>query len=219
MIKAVVFDWNGTLIADTQACMEADSHVLKACGGTAVGLTTYRDTMVIPAIDFYTQHGCNREDMIKNAEKYSNIFHNYYEKRVNTCRTRTGAREVLSLLQKNSIRSTILSNHTVEGIETQLKRLGLRSYIDEVLANDTGVTSMKKRNKTKKLHEYIKKYQYTSRDAIIIGDSPEEVEMGRSAGIVTVAITGGYYSTKRLKHAKPDYLIGNLKELMGIIKK
>jgi phosphoglycolate phosphatase len=56
-------------------------------------------------------------------------------------------------------------------------------------------------------------------EVIIIGDSPEEIEVGKAAGIKTVAITGGYYSTARLKASKPDFLISNLKELIGIVKK
>lgn len=54
---------------------------------------------------------------------------------------------------------------------------------------------------------------------MIIGDSPEEVEIGKDVGIKTVAITGGYYSTSRLRKSKPDFLINNLIELIRIVRK
>ncbi|MFA6549934.1 MAG: HAD family hydrolase, partial [Candidatus Gracilibacteria bacterium] len=69
MKKLIVFDWNGTLLSDTQACMEADNHVLKAFGGKSVDLKTYRDTIVIPAIDFCVQHGCNRKEIQQKSQK------------------------------------------------------------------------------------------------------------------------------------------------------
>jgi phosphoglycolate phosphatase-like HAD superfamily hydrolase len=43
--------------------------------------------------------------------------------------------------------------------------------------------------------------------------------MGKFVGIKTVAITGGYYSTSRLRKSKPDFLINNLGDLIEIVKK
>lgn len=61
MIKLVIFDWNGVLIADTLDSLDADNHVLKAFGGNPVSLKVFRDTITIPSIDFYVQHGASRE--------------------------------------------------------------------------------------------------------------------------------------------------------------
>jgi len=55
-------------------------------------------------------------------------------------------------------------------------------------------------------------------DIIIVGDSLEEIEIGKNLGIKTVAITNGYVSTARLKAAKPDFLINTLTELIDIVE-
>ena len=49
MIKLVIFDWNGVLIADTRACLEADNYILKEFGGKPVSLKVYKDTIIIPS--------------------------------------------------------------------------------------------------------------------------------------------------------------------------
>lgn len=217
-IKQVVFDWNGTLIADATASMNTDNHILDVFGGRRVNLKTYRDTIVIPSIEFYVTHGCDREQLLSQSKKWGEEFHSHYEPRVAKIRTRQNAHELLKWLAENKIDSIILSNHTVVGINSQLKRLGIEKYFSKLLANDALDGSMKGISKKEKLKIFFENSGLTQKEMIIIGDSPEEVEMGKSIGIKTVAITGGYYSTPRLRKSQPDYLINNLKELVGIIK-
>ena len=218
MIKLIVFDWNGVLIADTAACMAADNHVLEVFGGKPVDLETYRETIIIPSLSFYTMHGANEKELVENPEKWGKVFHEFYEKRAAKCRSRGNAKKLLKWLKGKGINSIILSNHTVEGIETQLKRLGLKEFVAEVLANPAKDTSLHKRNKREKLGGYIKKNGYKKGEILIVGDSPEEAEIARTLGIKSVAITNGYYSTARLRKSKPDFLINNLKELIPIIE-
>lgn len=219
MIKLVVFDWNGTLIADTRACMEADNHVLKVFGGKQVNLKTYRATIIIPSNIFYIQHGCNGTQLALESKKLGEIFHSYYEPQVLKVRTRKNAHKLLSWLYKNKIKSIILSNHTVKGIENQLERLNLGDLFSEVIANDALDSSMKERNKEAKLETYLHKNNLHPNEVIIAGDSPEEIEIGKHLGVTTVATTNGYYATSRLAKSRPDYLIGNLGEIINIIKK
>lgn len=218
MKNLVVFDWNGTLLADTAACMHADNHVLETFGGKKVTLNEYRDTIIIPAIQFYTQHGCSEEELRKDSARLGKVFHESYEPRVAQCRTRRGVRNILSWLQEHEIESIILSNHTVEGITMQLERLKIAKYVKDVLANSALDSSMKGRNKKEKLEVYLSNHQKNPDNALIIGDSPEETEIGRHLGLTTVAITGGYYSEQRLRKVKPDYLIHNIGNLPRIIE-
>lgn len=122
------------------------------------------------------------------------------------------------MASKNKITSIIVSNHTVTGIGSQLKRLQLEKYFSVLLANRARDSSMKKRNKKEKVEDYLEKSTFKKSDVVIIGDSPEEVEIGKQLGISTIAITGGLYSTSRLIKSNPDYLIENLNEVLYIIK-
>ena len=218
MIKLVVFDWNGVLIADTEASLDADNHILEVFGGTPVDLKTYRETVIIPSLSFYVMHGVDKQKLVKNTGKWAKIFHEFYEARVAKCRSRQNARKLLKWLKGQSIKSIVLSNHTVKGIGFQLKRLGIKDYISEVLANPAEETSLYDRNKQEKLEDYVKRNGYEKGEILIIGDSPEEIEMGKALGIANVAITQGYYSTSRLKASNPDFLIANLGELIGIVQ-
>ena len=91
MIKLVVFDWNGTLLSDTNACMAADSHVIKSFGGNPVTLKVYRDTIIIPSNNFYAQHGCDMSQLNRESKKLGQVFHSFYEERAKKCRARKGS--------------------------------------------------------------------------------------------------------------------------------
>lgn len=218
MIKLVVFDWNGVLIADAAATVAVDKELFEEFGHKPLDMKTYREIFTMPVKDFFIAAGFSKEEMNKNAVRIQERFHALYEPRIAKIRTRTGARTLLDFLAKEGIEAIILSNHTIEGITNQLKRLGIETYFSRVIANDMHAT-METKNKAGKLLDLLKEVPYTKGEVLIIGDSPEEADAGKLAGIKTVAISGGYYSLRRLKEAQPDHLIHNLTELINIIKK
>jgi FMN phosphatase YigB (HAD superfamily) len=73
--------------------------------------------------------------------------------------------------------------------------------------------------KQKRLHEYLARSHVTPNQSVIIGDTVEEVHIGRSLGMHTVCITGGAMSTRRLTDAKPDAIIHKLQDLYALLKK
>ena len=209
MINLVVFDWNGTLFDDTHVCVDAENHVLKIFGGRQIDLKIFRDTITMPVIDFYVQHGCDREQLIREVKKLGQIFIEYYEEHAKACSLRADAKELLEWLFEKEIDMVILSNHTVSGIKFQLERFGISKYFKDVLANEGAETSMKVKNKAEKLKEYMKGYN----NAVIIGDGPEEAEIAKKLGITSILITGGYFSDERVEARKPDHIISNLCQL------
>ena len=216
MIQLVTWDWNGTVIADTQACMDAGNHVIETFGGKPLPRNVYRRVFDFPTLEFYCNQGADRESLI--AGDFAETFHEYYEPRASKCRTRRGAREMLSWLEDKSIDSVILSNHIKNAIIQQLQRLGMKRYFAEVLANEDAGSTASGKNKIQRIHDYLSQTNFNPSEAIIIGDSPEDIGIGKTLGMGTVAITNGYFSIPRLRASNPDYMIGNLGELVGIIE-
>lgn len=219
MIKLVAFDWNGTILADTIPCWEGANEELKMAKAKPITLLRWRQTFEIPYIECLVANGANRKFAEKNGKKLSAAFHKYYEARAVNCRTRSGARQVFTWLHKNNILAMIFSNHTQSGIDTQLTRLKIKHYIDVVLAHSEMDGALKSRGKGEKLLGYIKSKKYKPKEVVVVGDTEEEIEIGKKYGFHTVAITGGYNTTSRLLKHKPDFLIHNLTELEKIVKK
>lgn len=219
MKKLVIFDWNGTLLSDTATCLGGVNAVLALCGQSPIDVERYRRTVTFPVMQLYTNNGCKEEFLEKTVKKLAAVFHTTYEQDSKHCRTRKGTRELLRWLKDNGIKSVLISNHTLDGISIQFKRLGLGKLITEIYANSDGSTVLKTKNKGEKGRAYMRKHGYKPSEVVIVGDSTEEIEIGHELDITSVAITDGFYDTARLKAAKPDYLITNLLQLRDIVKK
>ncbi len=219
MIKLVAFDWNGTLFPDSQACLDSCNHVFEILGLKPLDLATYRNTFIVPISKLYIAGGLNQKEVTEKSAFIAETWHAHYENRASKLRTRRHTKNVLANLKSKGIGSLIFSNHTQVGIKNQLKRLALESFITTVIANAKSETAMKKRGKKEKLRAYIISQKLNFNEVLVVGDSTEEIEIGEEFGSPTVAITNGHISTTRLKAAKPNYLINNLRQIEGIISK
>lgn len=206
------------MFSDTKESMFADNAVIKAFGGKPFNLKEYRESFVIPANEMYLQRGCRKEELLKNPEKVAKIFSEAYEPKANSCSTRKNAKKLLNFLKKKNISSIILSNHPTDKILNQLKRLGIAGFFKAVLGNESQENSVKERNKQERLDKYLKRKTKKPGQIAIIGDSPEEIEIGKNLGLKTIAITGGYCSAERLRKSNPDFLIRGLIEVINKVK-
>lgn len=219
MIKLVAFDWNGTLFADTNTMVKADNLVLKAFSLKQITLQKYRETFDIPVIKYWKAIGITDSFLNKHMHAMEDLFKLYYEPLADKTRTRAGARQVLKWLKSKKIRAIIYSNHTTPDIHKQLARLRIDKYITKILARTLDDNPpIHKRTKDQRLLGYVKQHKFRPGEVVSVGDTEEEIEIGKKFGFHTVAITGGYNTTARLRKHKPNFLIHNMLELINIIK-
>lgn len=217
-IKLVVWDWNGTLFDDTKIVLKAvNASEVKVLGIPELTLERYRETYDAPLHRFYENLGVSREAFDAKSAEIAEKFHPIYEPLAAHARTRPGAKKMLQTLKNKGFSSVILSNHTVEGIYLQLSRLNLMDLFDAVLANG-GTEEMHHTSKQHRLERYLKEYNISPTEAIIVGDTVEEIRIGRNLGLGIISITGGNNSEKRLKNAQPNAIIHNISELIDVME-
>ena len=54
---------------------------------------------------------------------------------------------------------------------------------------------------------------------VYVGDSPEDLQMAKSAGVRAIAVLGRFPTEKRLRAARPDFLLESIRELPEALKK
>lgn len=216
MVKLIAFDWNGTLLSDTLPSWRASNQVFKIYGEKPISLKKFRETFKIPIAEMWKANGITKEI---NFEEQSKIYLKKYEKLVTKARTRSGSRQLLKWLGAKRITRAIFSNHVTPNIVKHLIRLDIHQYFDEILARDAGNHShMHNRFKDQKLFDYVAGKKLKPHEVMTVGDTDEEIEIGKKFGYITVALTGGYQPIHVLKKHKPDYVIHNLKDLIKIAK-
>jgi phosphoglycolate phosphatase-like HAD superfamily hydrolase len=211
MSKLIVFDWNGTILSDTVASWKAANVCLEFFGRSAITLQQYRETFHFPVIHFYKLNGCDVDDVLARKSEANILFQNAYETLAKNCRTRRGAREILTWLKLQNIDCIILSNYITARIEAHLDRLKIAPFFSYVSAHDDdGTTILQSTTKVQRLAGFMTARGYKPADTIIIGDSAEEPDIARHLGLTSIGITEGYITRERLKQAKPDFIVSAL---------
>ena len=72
------------------------------------------------------------------------------------------------------------------------------------------------------LNKAIKHLQLSPKETLYVGDLPHDIEAGKRAGILTVAVVN-FHEAEEGKRAilakqKPDYIINHIKELPALIQ-
>lgn len=217
MIKLAVFDWNGTILSDVRYAAEASNAELAILGHPPITLKDYQQHFAVPLIKFFSALGIDLVNFEQKSSEIAAAFHASYEPKIAHAKTRPGSRALLKGLHQQGVRCVILSNHTLEGIYPHLERLKLTRYFEAVLANDT-LVEMHAAGKADRLKHYLAAQNLKGSEAFIIGDTIEEITIGKAFGLTTVSITGGFSTPARLKQAKPDILVHKMSDVLPAIK-
>ncbi|MDD3181989.1 MAG: HAD family hydrolase [Alphaproteobacteria bacterium] len=217
--QAVIFDWNGTLLADTKRAVEATNAATALFGLPPTTVKGYQKAYVMPLKKMYVGLGCKEQDLEQRLDEVFATWGAYYEEGACSLRLRRGARKLLAELKARGNRAAILSNHTVKIITSHVERLGLQPYFDKILANGCHELAdiMHKADKGSRLKAFTEKHDI--RKALVVGDSPEEIKIAHHYGFLGVGIAGGYCAAERILAAKPDFMITSLSEMPAIVRK
>jgi len=105
----------------------------------------------------------------------------------------------------------VISSNAREHLLSDIKKANLHGIFSEI--------NSEVHDKSEDIRETIARNNFNPEETIFIGDTAHEVEAGKSGGTKTGAVTWGYNSEDKLKAAKPDFIIHDLKGLEGIILK
>lgn len=219
MKPTLVFDWNGTLLDDASALLETTNAILNRFGHAAIDMNTFREHCDVPLSLLYCSLGMSTDEVAAIDQDGSAIFHDTYEPLASKAELRAGARSMLELARQQAASSIIVSNHIVDPLRSQLRRLEIDGYIDDVIAFESRATQYQSMSKGERLRLYMQKNNIEPASTFVIGDMPVEIDIARNLGLTSISITGGFVSEWRLRAARPDYTVENHYELLPILKR
>ena len=216
MVKLVIFDWNGTLIADTSYFFKTSNIVLRKYVNKEISMSEFKNTFTPSLMDFFIYHGINKDFAKTNFEEILSVTGKNYKEFCSSVRTRKNVKKVLFELKQKDMKLIVLSNYVKNDIADQLERLNLSDYFDEVLAFESLALSTQN-NKLGLVEEYLKGSNINKNEILIVGDSPDEISIAKKIGLTSVSLSNGYYSDKRLKNSNPSFFITEIGKLLKII--
>jgi phosphoglycolate phosphatase len=223
MIKLLIFDLDGTLMDTIQDITNAVNFAVQPLGmrpfpvneitlKVGAGLTKLIEG-VIPADGSVSPHAKERGEIDSLRNETLNRFLEYYtEHLLDTTHLYPQVEETLSRL--GNYKKAVLSNKRAALTRRALEGTGIVGFFDSVLGSDS---VSDKKPSPMPIFEVMKRFGMSRENTVIIGDSSFDIEAGRKAGILTIAVTYGYRDRDILKDA--DYMIDSFGELLDLLPK
>ena len=216
-IKAVVFDLDGTLIDSAPGLQTAANAVLEAEGCAPVELAEVKDMIGdgIPALinKAFTRHG--RDLSTSELDRYTKWFRKVYAE----CGPKEtvlypGARHGLQQLSFLGMSLGLCTNKPQRSTEPLLDALRIDHYFSAVFGGDllAGIQKPDPRH----VLAVLGRLGIDASEAVMVGDSPNDVDAGQGAGLPVIAVTYGY-SLGPVSALGADYLIDSLTELPALL--
>ncbi len=201
-VTGVLFDWDGTLIDSYQADSQAYLEMFRELG-LGWGL---KELELHYSPDWYTVYraaGIPKE----HWSKADNLWRNHYAK--HPSKLVTGARRVLQRLARRHTLGLVTSGDRAR-VTRQLREFDLtRTFRARVCGGDTP----EKKPHPAPLRMALQQMSLQAEDCVYVGDTPEDLEMARAVGMRAIAVLSPFPTEKRLRAAKPEFLLEKLADL------
>jgi HAD superfamily hydrolase (TIGR01509 family) len=202
-IRTLLFDWDGTLVDSAQLGLVAFEKSFAALGFD-FDQEIYRANYSPNWYSLYEALGLPREKWDLADELW---IRHYGEQ---TARPVEGAQETIAKLHDRGYRLGIVSSGSDCRVGRELEQLNLRSLFQVVVCNEHMVH---KKPHPEGLETALRMLGSVAEESCYVGDSPEDIQMGKSASLFTVGIRSTYPTSWKLATADPDIYLETLPEL------
>ncbi len=210
IVKHVIWDWNGTLLDDVDACIDAINRMLLARALPLITRETYRAVFDFPVKSYYRRLGfaLDREDWDAIARE----FHGHYAETARTAPLHTGIPEVLDTLRQGAMGMSILSACERSILEDMLHRHRIRQYFTHV----RGLDNLHAASKLDQGHALMTDLGIEPTAVLLIGDTRHDVEVAEALGCRHLLIASGHQHRGRLE-ADTRHILDAAGELLPIL--
>lgn len=202
-ITTLLFDWDGTLVDSAQLGLTAFEQSFAALG-VAFDHDIYREAYSPNWYSVYQAMGLP-EDKWGRADE---LWTQHYGEQ--TAQLVDGAKQTISELQQRGYRLGIVSSGNGVRVAREIANVRFDSVFEVVVCHE----QMENRKPHPEGLETALRLMNRSREeSCYIGDAPEDIEMGKRAGLLTVGVRSAYPTNWKLKGAGPDIYVESLMEL------
>ena len=208
VLRGVLFDWDGTLVDS----YEADS---------AAYLAMFKEMGIPWGLEELDRHYSPNWYRVYRAAKLprarwddaDRAWRAQYAK--HSPQLIAGARQVLVRLGRAHHLGLVTSGDR-DRVTRQLRAFKLTQlFRARVCSGDTP----EKKPHPAPLRLALRKLRLEPAACVYVGDSPEDLQMAKRAGVRAIAVLGPFPTEKRLRAARPDFLLESIRELPEVLKR
>ncbi len=203
-MKMILFDWNGTLLDDTQMWFEAVKLTFKTFGAKAPSIDQFFRELEGDYFAIYQSRGIN-----VSREKLNQVYESFYENMVTQVELN---QNVMSTIRELSSRALLLGV-----ITAQLQNLVIPLLQKFELLSYFPISEFHVIDKSASINKLLTRHAVPSTECLYIGDTPSDVRAARKSGVKSVVMRNVSIPPDLIIASEPDYLIEDISELLKII--
>lgn len=202
-INTILFDWDGTL-ADSAALGFAAFQKTFAELGLAFSLEAYETTYSPNWYWTYEALGLPRDKWQKADELWMQYYGEKSPKLIE------GAAETLLDLHRRGYQMGVVSSGSESRVCREIEKAQVARVFTTIICNEQ---MENKKPHPEGLQAAMDLLQADPARSAYVGDAPEDIEMGKRAGVLTIAVRSSYPCNSKLAASHPDIFLESLAEL------
>ena len=211
MIKAILFDFDGTLADTAPAIVMTMQQTFKVMGIDVPSDEAIRRTIGLPLEASVKKLGhLNDEDVKTATETYRGLFPTY---QVDYIGLFPDMAKTLTELNQSGVRMAICTSRSAASLDSICEHHSIKDFFETRMTVDDKLPSKPAPDMVLAL---LNKMQLQKEDALVVGDTTFDIEMGNRAGCKTVAVTWGNHSRQQLTEAQPTFIIDSIEQIKDI---
>lgn len=181
----ILWDWNGTLVADVPLVVRVNNAVFAAHGYRDTTTEEYRRLFRFPVRDYYRDLGVSDADFDQIAREWNEGYMASCE----GCPLTPGAAQTVRAFHEAGMRQVIISASRQDLLRRQVAGYPeLRGMFDEIL----GLGDVYAVSKVHLARSYLAQSGVDPSDAVFLGDTCHDAEVARAIGCRCLLISGGH---------------------------
>jgi len=189
----IIWDWNGTLLNDTELCVRTMNEMLLKRNLQQLTVAGYKDVFSFPVKDYYQKIGFDFDT--EPFEIPALEFIDLYNSRVNSCKLHENSITVLKHFQSIGIRQLILSAMKQDALDQCLVQHQIGHFFEHVSGLDNHYAASKLENG----QQLISELNLNPEELVLIGDTVHDFEVASNLSAQCILIANGHQSRKILE--------------------
>jgi len=200
----ILWDWNGTLLDDTDAALKTLNIMIAERGGKPIEMPFYLDNFAFPVRPFYDKIGI----VARDEDEWNHIAREYHEVYLRQQKAlNRGAFAALEAAKAAGCRQSIVSALRQDLLEEETKRYGVAGYFDYLYGSNNldGASKLSRaRELMARLAACDLRHAATCDSSfVLIGDALHDKEVADALGIPCVMCAQGSHAAWRLRAVAP----------------
>jgi len=209
--KAIIWDWNGTLLDDLDICILGINHYLRERHLKTLDRKRYRRVFDFPIQKYYTAIGFDFEN--ESFEALSVQFLDAYFKNFNQTRLFPHVIEVLDYFNNKNYRQFILSAMDVHSLKESIDHFNIIHYFEAIV----GAENILAKGKLEQAKILLKEHELDLSTSCLVGDTLHDQHVADQLNIPCILVAAGHQNFNRL-NTQNNHVVRNLEEAKHAIK-